>query len=377
MSAFQRLSDIYHQNNTNPKSGYNISKPTIAYISVDMPVELIIAAGYLPLRLRGNPMATIQFANQYLRSNFNPYLRSVFDRILDLTYSFTERLILSNLDESIVRLFYYLREIQRLEPNPKLPPIEYFEWLHLKTDSSFEYNLQRIENFKQKLENWSSKTISDNDLRNAISICNENRRLLSELADLRRQGLVSGVDALQLIGTSMLMPKHEHNLLLRTFFDEQEFVHINDVFRIYVLGSSVDHQQLYEIIESEGAIVIAEDSDWGSRCCEGQIPETENPIEAITQFYFNRPPYTTKATIDERADYCLSQAKLASADGVIFFIYQGDQPALWDYPEQRNALEANGIPSLLLQTQPYNLTDSGDLRFQIRDFIQSLKREAN
>jgi benzoyl-CoA reductase/2-hydroxyglutaryl-CoA dehydratase subunit BcrC/BadD/HgdB len=375
VTAFQQLSYLYHHPISSAVHYREAGQNIIGYISPDVPIELIIAAGLHPLRLKGNPEAPIRYAHKYLKSNFNPFFCSIFDQILDLTYSFVDRLILSNLDESVVRLFYYLREIHRLEPNPQLPPVEYFEFLHLKTEISLQYNLQCIESFKQKLEQWLSKTIQEVDLWEAIAVGNENRKLLAELANLRRQGLVSGIDALQLIGTSMLMPKHEHNQLLQTFFQEYEATPSSNAVRIFVEGSSIDNLQLYQMIESAGAIVVAEDSDWGNRSFEGQISETGSPLEAITNFYFNRAPYPTKATIEERAEYCLNQAQKAKADAVIFFIYQGDQPALWDYPEQRNALEAHGIPSLNLPTQPYNLADNPDLNQQIRDFIQSLSVE--
>lgn len=375
MNAFQQLSYFYHHPTSDAMKQKETGRSIIAYISSDVPVELIIAAGMIPVRLKANPEATIRYADKYLKSNFNPFFCSIFDRILDLTYSFADHLILSNSDESVVRLFYYLREIQRLEPNPELPPIEYFEFLHLKTESSLQYNLQRIRKFKQKLELWSSKTIQDTELWEAIAVCNENRLLLRKLADLRRQGLVSGVDALQLIGTSMLIPKHEHNQLLQTFFSEHKSPPALGKLRIFVEGSSIDNLQLYQIIESAGGIVVAEDSDWGNRAIGEQIVDTENPVKAVTDFYFNRAPYPTKATIKERVVYCLRQVQVAQADAVIFFIYQGDQPALWDYPEQRQALEASDIPSLFLSEQAYNLDDSTDLKRHIEDFIQSIRVE--
>jgi len=363
----------HYQNPTHSLTDRNdTAQSIVAYISADVPVELIIVAGMMPHRIKGNPESSIHLANKYLKSNFNPFFTSIFDRILDLTYSFANRLILSNLDESVVRLFYYLREIQRLEPDPKIPPVDYFEFLHLKSETSLQYNRKQIEHFKQKIEQWASKTISDKDLWDAIAICNENRKSLAKLADLRRQGRVSGVDALQLIGTSMLMSKQEHNQLLQRFFTEYIPLSQPDSVRIYVEGSSLDNTQLYEMIESSGAIVVAEDSDWGNRIIEGQIAESGNPLDAITDFYFNRAPYPTKASIDERAEYCLNQAQKAQADGVIFFIYNGDQPALWDYPEQKKALDAQGIPSLYLPQQPYNLNENPDLKQEIKAFVQSI-----
>jgi benzoyl-CoA reductase/2-hydroxyglutaryl-CoA dehydratase subunit BcrC/BadD/HgdB len=71
-------------------------------------------------------------------------------------------------------------------------------------------------------------------------------------------------------------------------------------------------------------------------------------------------------------DYCLRQALEAGAEGAIFFILSGDHPASWDYPEQRRALEAHGIPTLLLPWQPYAGADAAEIRARIEPFVSAI-----
>jgi len=305
---------------------------------------------------------------------FNPMVRSMFNRLLDGTYGFLDHLIISNSSEAILRLFYCLREIKRLEPYPGLPDFYFFEFLHTKFRTSALYNRDRVAEFKNQLEQWIGKAITDEALREAITICNENRRLLQEMARLRTEAMprLSGVDALQIIGASMLMPKTDHNKLLRKLLNEADQLPTRDGVRLFIEGSSPDHLQFYELVESGQATIVAEDSDWGNRYFDTLVDESIDPLDAITDQYHFKAPSPTKSTIQERVDYCVRKATEAKVDGVIFFILHSENPPSWDYPEQRNALEARGIPTLCLPWQPYALTDTEDLKTSIESFIQTL-----
>jgi benzoyl-CoA reductase/2-hydroxyglutaryl-CoA dehydratase subunit BcrC/BadD/HgdB len=62
------------------------------------------------------------------------------------------------------------------------------------------------------------------------------------------------------------------------------------------------------------------------------------------------------------------------AEGVIAYIHESDDAPSWDYPEQRKALEAMGVPMLLLDRQPYRLRDNGEVREIVGRFIESIRR---
>lgn len=373
------LRQIYQQQDILTRQWKQRGGKVVGYISADVPEELIIAADMLPVRLIGNPSSRPQHAEKYLRGTFHPSSKHIFDRILDFSYDFLDGLIFSNLDESVVRIFYFVREIQRLETNPAIPPYHYFEMLHQKSSHYRNYNFARIDDLMAKLKIWSGKPIMEKALIDAITVCNENRDLLAKVAELRLSGTLSGVDALQIIGTSMTMHKTQHNGLLKSLLDgfkQSERIADQDKIRVFVVGSSLDNTQLYELIESSGAIVVAEDSDWGNRRFEGQVNATLSPIESIADYYTTHAPYPSKSTIDERVDYLVSKIEQARPDAVIFFMYHGEQPLLWDYPEQRRALQARNIPSLCLSSQPYDLSEHADLKSEIAKFFHSLERSA-
>lgn len=377
MNALERLKDYYQKREHTAKTWHEQGSKVVGYIGIDVPEELIMAAGFFPLRITGDPASSTALADKYVGTTFNPMVLSMFNRLLDGTYAFLDHVILSNSNEAVLRMFYCLREIKRLEPCPNLPDIYFFEFLHTKFRTSILYNRDRVRELKEHLETRSGQTISDDALDKAITVCNENRRLLEEIARLRLEvkPRLSGKTAVQIIGAAMRIAKDDHNKLLRQLLAEAGTLPEREGARIFIEGSSPDHLQFYDLVESSQVTIVAEDSDWGNRYFDTLVDKTIDPLEAISDRYQFKAPGPTKSTIQERVDYCLSQATRARADGVIFFILQNENPPSWDYPEQRKALEASGIPTLCLPWQPYDLTDTESLRKTILSFIKTLPQQ--
>ncbi len=374
MTALELLQRQYRSREQNAKEWKHSGGKVIGYLGVDVPEELLLAAGFFPIRLSPDPSGNLETALRYFRPNFNPVLLSIFNRIVDGSYAFLDHLILSNSSESVLQLFYVLREIERHEPRDQMPAVHFLDFLHTRYRTSALYNRDRLRSFKQTLEEWMGAPLTDQRVRQAIAVCNENRRLLEQIAGLRSGNppRLSGGEALHIIGSSMMMMKEEHNRLLRELLQEVDQLPSHNGVRLCLEGSSVDDPLVYEIIESCGATIVAEDSDWGNRYFDTLVNEALDPLIAISDRYHFKAPSPNKSTIQQRVDYCVRRAEEARVDGVVFYIIEGENPPSWDYPEQRKALEQLGIATLVLPWQPYRITDTETLRARINTFVQKL-----
>jgi benzoyl-CoA reductase/2-hydroxyglutaryl-CoA dehydratase subunit BcrC/BadD/HgdB len=372
--ALEQLLQHYQRRERDAKEWKAKGGKVAGYVGVDVPEELLMAAGFLPIRITPDPVGSVELAARYFRPNFNPVLMSILNRILDGTYAFLDRLILSNSSESVLQLFYVLREIQRLEPYEGLPKLHFLDFLHTRYRTTALYNRDRVAEFKQRIEGWIGNELDGDQVERTIAVCNENRRLLLRIARLRTEDSprISGVEALQITGASMLMKKDEHNGLLHKLLEKADQLPEREGVRLFLEGSSVGDLSVYEIIESCRAIVVAEDSDWGNRYFDKLIDETIDPLTAITDRYHFKAPSPNKSTIQQRVEYCVRKVKEAKADGVIFYIIEGENPPSWDYPEQRKALEEMGVATLLLPHQPYRLNNPEELKSRINSFIHAL-----
>jgi len=259
----------------------------------------------------------------------------------------------------------------------KLPDLHLFDILHTRFWMTGLYIRDRVRELKKKLEEWSGKKLSNEALSQAIAVGNENKSLLMKVSDLREAepSLLSGVEALQVIGSSMVMPKEWHNTLLRQFLSEEKRP-LGDPPRLFVEGSSIDNLQFYELVESCGATIVAEGHDWGNRSFDDTVDPTLDPLEAIAERYHLRSPSPRMHSIDRRVAYAVERAMRAKSRGAIFFFLEWDSAPAWDYPDQKKALEEKGIPTLCFETQKYLLSDADktQLKTKVGHWLETVSR---
>lgn len=336
------------------------------YFCNDVPEEMISAAGLFPLRISGDPRGGTEVADSYAEPFYQPDVRSMFNMLLTGQYDFLDFLIIPHARDAVVALYDYLHRIKQIDPQIKLPDFYLFDILHTRFWLTALYIRDRVTELKKKLEEWSGKEIDSQSLSREIATVNENRRLLKEVAALRaaEPPRLSGVEALQIIGSSMFMPKEEHNRLLRQFLSEADKLPAREGVRLFVEGSPIDNLQFYEIVESGGAIIVGEDNCWGNRYAEDPVDQSLDPLEAIAERYHLKTPCPRMHSLDHRVDYCRQSALEAKAQGAVFFFLEWDNATAWEYPDQKKALEEKGIPTLCLEMQKYQLSDSDKKRIK-------------
>ncbi|WP_343937472.1 2-hydroxyacyl-CoA dehydratase family protein, partial [Pseudonocardia zijingensis] len=139
-------------------------RPVAGYVGADVPVEVLTAAGFLPVRLTGDPGAPSEAGDRYLGRGLDPVARSVLTRLLDGAYGPLDALVVSHDCEASLRLFYAVRELHRIEPGIGLPPVQLVDVLHLPHRTTTRYVLAKIRQLRAQVERWSGRTVTDADL---------------------------------------------------------------------------------------------------------------------------------------------------------------------------------------------------------------------
>ena len=145
---------------------------------------------------------------------------------------------------------------------------------------------------------------------------------------------------------SIIKLKEEHNKLLRQFLEGADKLPARNGVRLFVEGSPLDNLQLYEIIESCNATVVAEDNCWGNRYSDNPVKTSSDSLEAIADRYQYKSPCPWAYPMGLRVEYCLRKAVEARAQGTIFFLSEWDFAETWDYPDRKKVLEEKGIPAV-------------------------------
>jgi len=345
------------------KSGRKI----VGCISTYVPEEIVYAAELLPVEIIGKPR-TYAKADAYLPSFSCSFMRGFLERLLEKEYEYLDLLVLPSLCDSIWGFYSIWQE---------LSPDDSTYLLHYPSQRSKEasnYFTQVVERFKTFMETFSAKDISEKDLEVAIEVYEKNRRLLKSLYELRRKEPppISGVEALEVVLSSMTTPKQLHSQLLEGLLREIER---RDEYpkgdaRLLVSGHIIDDPDVLRVIEDSGGLIVADDLDTGSRYFWSLTDSAAKPIERISKRYFELPsPYGS--SFEDRIKYLVAMVKAFKVEGVVFPTRKFCDPYLFDYVPLGRALKEEGVPSLLLEYE-YPLA-KGSLKTRVEAFVEMLR----
>jgi bcr-type benzoyl-CoA reductase subunit C len=341
----------------------------IGYLCAYIPEEIIFAASALPIRIMGNPGETTSLANAYLQSNICPFVRSCLDQGLKKKYSYLDGILFPHACDGICKLHdAWKRYID-------IPFVYIMDFPHRISSMAHDYFLEEILKLKGVLEERIGQEITDDSLRKAIEIYNENRRLLKELYFLRRKSGpdISGSEILQMMKLGMVMPKTEHNILLKEWTDEirKREASLDRKPRIVISGSILDNPDLIQEIERGGCKVVGDDLCMGTRYFWDEVAVQGNPWEALSRRYLDKIPCSCIHSSRSRLDHLLSVVKEFEADGVIYYKLKFCDNYHYDAPPFRERLKSLGIPVLELESE-YASTGYGQLKTRIQAFLEMI-----
>ena len=142
--------------------------------------------------------------------------------------------------------------------------------------------------------------------------------------------------------------------------------------RIMLAGSYMDDTFLIDIIESTGAVVVADNLCTGRRYVEGMVDEDAEPVAAIAERYHQKMSCPRMVgSFPKRVEYTRKLAEDAKVDGVIFqrlpFCDNHSVENLMESP----ALQQAGFPTIDLERE-YLAADEGRLKTRVQAFLEKI-----
>jgi benzoyl-CoA reductase/2-hydroxyglutaryl-CoA dehydratase subunit BcrC/BadD/HgdB len=215
--------------------------------------------------------------------------------------------------------------------------------------------------FKQFLETFVKKSITDEDIEKAIKVCNHTRRLLKRLWEfLRREDPpVTGPDVATATLASQFMDKHECNPLLEQLIQRLEAGPGKGTsgVRLMVSGGACDDLKIFDLIEhlDYSANLIFIDSCTATRYFWFEVPEGRlDKLQAIAEGYISRIPCPAKDNVPgtgEKKRFRSIQQFIEEfkPEGVVFLYQRFCSPQPMDVVALKPILDRLGIPSIDLE----------------------------
>lgn len=374
--AFCTLKEAYDQRDAQALKWRKQGKKVIGKLGFDVPDELLLAAGMFPVQVCADVGKPLAEANKYLENAFESVVRAQFEKLVDGTYGeLLDGLAISNSNDTIIRIFYYLREIHRVEPEKNVPPVTFIDWTFTRSRLWQNRCEFVIELFKQQVEQWAGRTVSDDEIRAAGKLMNENRAALRAMAALRHgeEVRINGSEALTIIGAGLFMDKEEHTELVRRVVEDAKAWAPVTGKRVFYSGANHEDTALYEKLEELGLVVVGEDTDWGDRSYERDMDLSCPVIRGIVDRYFLRTPTVEKSRVAQSVEILSGQVEATGAQGVIFYTNAYAEVATFNMPEQRKMLEGRGIKHMTFSRMTYPLRKNEGLDEKLAEFAAEMK----
>lgn len=342
------------------------------------PKEIIYAANAYPISLCGMSDETIQDAERDLPKNLCPLIKSSYGfAITDkcpFTY-FSDLVVGETTCDGKKKMYEYLGEIK---------PIHVMQ-LPQATDREHAYAVWKKELIilKERLEEQFDIKITDEDLREAIESCNEERIVLKELYSLGKMcpPPITGMEIYTILnGAAFTFDKEEQNKNIRNMivglkneYEKGVRKVSEDAPRILITGCPIGGvaNKVIKLIEESGAVVVCYENCTGIKEKIRLVDNTKDPMDALAEKYLN-VGCSVMAPNDNRIDLMSELIDEYRVDGVIDVILQACHTYNVETRRVKDFVtKKNGKPYMSIETD-YSQSDEGQLKTRIAAFIEML-----
>jgi len=327
------------------------------------------AADILPVRILGG-LRNTRLADAYCPDNMCSFCRGCFDLALKGDYDYLDGYVASSSCDNREKMYDLWRH------HVKIPYFYFINTPHTNTESAHEFFYDEVVRFRESLERAFGTPISDHSLRKAIEVYNENRTLLKKIYELREKDppLISGVEALEIVLSSMLTPKDEHNRLLnRLLCEVSDRMNLpKSGVRLLISGSVMDNAELLRIVEAVGGSVVADNLSTGSRYFWDLVDSDSETLRAIARRYLDKVPCPFLYHSEDRFKHAMDMAKRFDVEGAIIFVLKFCDLHMFDAPFLKEVLESLGLPVLYLEWE-HETTGIAQLTTRIEAFIEMIR----
>lgn len=344
----------------------------MGYFCTYVPEEILHAAGVLPVRILGSHEPQ-NVTEPHIFGMFCPFCRDCLAQGLQGRYDYLDGIMIA---QSCLHIRQAFTSWQKHRPTE----FDYYLCMphHVQSPRALPYLTGELQQFKTAVEQWTGRTITDEDLDAAIEVYNESRRLLHSVYNARKADTppLTGEEAMETVISCQMTDKAEHN---------QELKRILEVLptrgngrdpgvRLMIIGSEDDDIPFIKMVESSGATFVVDEHCTGTRYFWNEVEPRENRLEAIAARYIDRVPCPTKDWVDRRRiPHILNLAEDWNVQGAIVIQQKFCDPHELDIPAIRKALEDKGIKTLFLE---FDVTvPIGQFKVRVEAFLEMLGEE--
>lgn len=345
-----------------------------------VPVELIYAAGLIPVGLCSFTDEPIPAAEAHLPKNLCPLIKASYGFALTDTcpyFFFSDLVVGETTCDGKKKMFELLGEIK---------PTYVMQLPHSRDRVALDFWKGQIIAFKEKLEEHFGLTITEDDIRAAIRLKNRERQVMRSFLELGKldPAPMSGYE----MGTRIDAGSFSFDLDERCRDVEARVAEVKAQWeadfkgkpsvrpRLLITGcpNAGVREKVIRAVEEMGADIVAFDTCNGVRDKVELVDESIDDVyEALAIKYLNIN-CSVMSPNQSRIDYIAKMIDEYHVDGVIEIVLQSCHT--YDVEAhfvKRMVMEQKGIPYLNIETD-YSQSDKGQINTRLAAFLETIEK---
>jgi benzoyl-CoA reductase subunit C len=352
-------------------------RKAIGYMPVYVPLEIIHAAGMLPVGILGggDQLEVIQ-GDAYYQSYICRIPRSTIELGLTGRLDCLDGMLFPSICD-VIRNLSGMWQILFKEKY-----VRYFDVpQNYEDEVGGRYYVHELEVLRDDLGKLRGRPITDDEINASIAVYNENRAAIRDLYAYRSREpwQAPTSEVYLLLRAGMVLPPEEHTVLVRDYLAAAAATPRpkRDNARVVVNGSFCEQPPLALIksIEMSGCYVVDDDFMLVTRWLLDDVPADRNPLEELSKAFLHRSASTAAkydAKREDKGKFLLKQVKTRGAEGVVFAAPSFCDPALLERPMLQDVLAKHGIPYTAFKYAE-NTGQMAPIREQAGTFADSIK----
>ena len=253
---------------------------------------------------------------------------------------------------------------------------------HSKNNFSMALWKNELIELIKKLEEKFDVKITEDKIKDAIKLCNEERKAIKEFLNLAKlnPSPIKGADMHEALYSSNF--KFDRELYineiksltnsLKEKYDSGETPFKKGTPRILITGCPTGGlvDKIVKQLEDAGSSVVCFENCVGTKNFEMLVDEDKEPIDAIAERYLNIP-CSIMTPNDDRMNRIKEYIKDYSVDGVVDVTLTACHTYAIETEKVRRAVESCGKSYLAVETN-YSNSDAGQLKTRLEAFVEML-----
>ncbi|MDO9262609.1 MAG: 2-hydroxyacyl-CoA dehydratase family protein [Desulfosalsimonadaceae bacterium] len=345
-------------------------KKVIGYFCTYTPVEMIHAAGFIPVRITGGYGNTDK-AYQHVPDFICPYMKRALEKALDGRYAFLSGLVQGYTCDAACGMVNVWKDAV----GPGLVhsiPIPYNN-----TPESADYFKAVLNELAQKLDTFGGD-FRLSALDESLDLYSRIRAIQYDLYQQRYMGN-SGFtpsELMTLMDAGAVAPPEDYLIMLEALSnrvpDNRKNKNQNLPVPVLVSGSLVERPEVMDMIEASGGRIVADDLCNGLRQILPIDGKGETPMDRLVHRTLNRFPCPSRSRAADRSRRLLDILSQARAKGVIFLVQKFCTPHLADIPMLSGLLKEKGYPAMVIEMDE-SWRMEGQVKTRLEGFFEMVR----